>query len=115
MFGPLFSLESKDKIKRISEQLSRNFKPKGYVVNMYDSGSGTYTIDVISCGNIVNKFLFSAAYDNSGDIDSIAVYGQNLNMHHREISFNGSIFGLAVDRIETDCGYEPFLDVYLER
>ena len=115
MFGPRFSIESKNKIQRISEHLSRNFKPKGYEVSLYDSGSGTYSIDVTIYGSPINKFLFSAAYDNSGEIDSIAIYGQNMNMHYNEISANGQIFGLKVDHIETDCGYEPFLDVYLER
>lgn len=114
MFGPIFSIESENKIKRISEQLSRNFKPKGYEVSFYDSGSGTYSIDVTIFGNIINKFLFSAAYNNSGEIYSIAIYGQNLELHYNEISANGQIFGLKVDHIETDCGYEPFLDVYLE-
>ena len=71
MFGPRFSIESKNKIQRISEHLSRNFKPKGYEVSLYDSGSGTYSIDVTIYGSPINKFLFSAAYDNSGEIDSI--------------------------------------------
>lgn len=115
MFGPFFSTESKNRIQSIGNILNRNFRSQGFEVSVYFSGSGTYSIDIISNGCIINKFLFSAAYDNSGEIDSIAIYGSDLAMYQRNISASKSIFGLPVDRIETDYGNEPFLDVYLER
>lgn len=75
--------------------------------------SGSASISIMKYGQNVNRFYF---YPNSsGNIESIAIYGAELNGHFNSIRNSMSIFGLKVNEIEmvTD-STSPFVDVYLQ-
>lgn len=86
-----------------------SFQVRSY---LYDSQSGAYAIEVSKDGRIVNLFLFYPGMN--GQIESIAIYGSNLQGHLSAIRSSMNIFGMKVDSAEMDGGVEDFIDVYLE-
>lgn len=78
------------------------------------SDAGAIAIRVDSPRGVMNMFLFYPAYDNSGKIGSCAIYGYQLEGHKRAIENSMKLFGLPVESVEWDEGYERFLDVTLE-
>ena len=75
--------------------------------------AGAIAIKISQYGMPKNMFLFYPAVDNSGNIGSIAIYGAALAGHKQAIERSMQVFGLPVDSIEWDEGYEKFLDVTL--
>ena len=69
-------------------------------------------IDTYFKGNFWNRYLFCP--NESGEIDSIALYGSSLQGHYNAISTTMMCFGLKVQKIIFDTeGDYPFLDIYL--
>lgn len=76
--------------------------------------AGAIAIKVSRNGRLLNMFLFYPACNNSGKIGSIAIYGCQLDGHKRAIERTMTVFGLPVEDVEWDEGFERFLDVTLE-
>ena len=84
-----------------------------YVVEKVGTGNiqvdGVF-LNVYSNGTLVNSYLFSPGI--SGEIESIAIYGQALQGHYNTISRSRNIFGLPVDDISIDNGgLSPYVDI----
>ena len=75
--------------------------------------AGAIAIKIISPNGSMNMFLFYPAYNGSGKIGSCAIYGNQLNGHKIAIERSMNLFGLPVESVEWDQGYEKFLDVTL--
>ena len=78
------------------------------------SRNGAIAIKIESPSKARNMFLFCPAADGSGKIGSVAIYGVQLEGHKRAIERSMTIFGLPVESVEWDNGFERFLDVTLK-
>ncbi|MDE7025813.1 MAG: hypothetical protein K2O88_08045 [Paramuribaculum sp.] len=76
--------------------------------------AGAIAIRLDSPRGAMNMFLFYPAYDGSGKIGSCAIYGGQLEGHKNAIERSMKLFGLPVESVEWDEGYERFLDVTLK-
>lgn len=76
--------------------------------------AGAIAIKLESPKGLMNMFLFYPACDGSGKIGSCAIYGFQLEGHKQAIERSMKLFGLPVETVEWDEGYEKFLDVTLE-
>lgn len=76
--------------------------------------AGAIAINISKSSRPINMFLFYPAYDNSGKIGSVAIYGCQLSGHKNTIEKSMTLFGLPVESVEWDSGFETFLDVTLE-
>jgi len=76
--------------------------------------AGAIAIEIYKNGQFCNMFLFFPAPDRSGNIGSVAIYGINLEGHKRAIERSHLLFGLPVDYVEVDSGFETYLDVVLD-
>jgi hypothetical protein len=76
---------------------------------------GSASVTITKSGQNVNKFYF---YPNSktGNIESISIYGSQLNSHYNSINGSKLAFGLKVSEIElvTTNTQSPFVDVFLQ-
>ena len=72
------------------------------------------SITITKYGQPVNLFRFYESSEESGKLGSIAIYGFYLKEYYSAIKQAGSIFGLEVESVELDAGFDDFLDIYLK-
>lgn len=80
---------------------------------LFDAQGGVQAIGLWLNGNPVNLFLFYPG--GRGEINSIAIYGDNLNGHLNAIRSSNMIFGLPVSSASMEQGVESYVDVYLQQ
>ena len=80
----------------------------------HNISNDSQAIEITRNGNPVNLFIFYPSIEDSGKIGSIAIYGSFLNEYYRSIKQDGTIFGIKVESIERDAGFDDFLDIYLD-
>lgn len=74
--------------------------------------TGCMSIEVSNNGQPINLFMFCPNW--MGNIDSVAIYGSNLNRHYSTISKTLNVFGLPVIGIDMDnSGMSDFVDVQI--
>lgn len=99
MFGQNFLNEQS---KRLIENIYMNFVShpaySSYKISKEEgmmSKTGSIDLYIEKDGKFVNRFCFQGV----GDIDSILIYGSQLNGHIRSIKSSMKIFGLPVEDI----------------
>lgn len=85
-----------------------------YDISMVENAAmGAIDIYVEKNGQPVNRFMFCGSL--FGELNSIAIYGAQLNGHLKSIKSSMRIFGLKVSDVEIDYeGLSPYVDVTLE-
>lgn len=78
----------------------------------YDLQNGVQALEVSRNGRMINLFLFYS--DMDGKIDSIALYGSNLQEHYNVMSSSMMCFGMRITSIDFVYGQSVFLDIYLD-
>ena len=78
----------------------------------YDAHAGIQALEVSKNGRSINLFLFFP--DQNGKIESIALYGSNLQSHYNAMRRSMMAFGMKISSISVESGQEDFLDIYLD-
>lgn len=79
----------------------------------YDIHTGAHALEITRNDQFVNLWLFMPGID--GKIESIAVYGSNLQGHLNAILSSMTVFGMKVSSAEIDrSGNSDYIDIYLE-
>ena len=79
----------------------------------YDLRRGVHALEITRNGQTINLWLFFP--DINGKIESIAVYGSNLQGHLNAILSSMTVFGMKVSSAEIDrSGVSEYVDIYLE-
>lgn len=76
--------------------------------------SGSTSINTYKGNILINKYYF---YPNRwGSIESIAIYGQQLEGHYKTISNSNMIFGFRVKSIDliTNDTVSPYVDIFID-
>lgn len=109
-----FNSDSDQKIANIVNNARNHPMYKSYQISSYcgDWRTGVQIVDISKNGDTVNQFHFYPGIN--GKIESIAIYGRNLNGHLNAIRSSMSIFGLPVASVEMDAGFSDYVDVYLD-
>jgi hypothetical protein len=79
---------------------------------LYDLNNGVRALEVSKNGRMVNLFLFFP--DLAGKIESIALYGSNLQGHYNAMSRSMMAFGMRISSIDFEYGQSDYLDIYLD-
>lgn len=109
---------NKDSLQRITNIVNgfRNYPAyASYSIKSYtyDLRLGVHALEITRNGQVVNLWLFYP--DVNGKIESIAVYGSNLQGHLNAILSSMTVFGMKVSSAEIDrSGISDFIDIYLE-
>lgn len=114
---PQFDQRSKWLINTILKNFQCNPMYVAYRIEKNEilySDAGAIAIILFKNEVIVNMFLFYPSPSYNGKIDSIAIYGSQLEGHKRIIESSMKIFDLPVERVEWDEGIEKFVDVTLQ-
>lgn len=108
--------ESKELIQNIALNLQNHphYLACEIKLNRRSLANDTYEIDIYKFGKQINKFIFYPAINYSGKIGSLAIYGSFLNEYLYAIRSAGSIFGIKIESITRDAGFEDYLDIYLD-
>lgn len=77
----------------------------------YDVQAGIQALEVSKNGQPINLFLFCP--DINGKIESIALYGTNLQGHYNAMKSSMMAFGMKISSITYESGMSPFLDIHL--
>lgn len=107
-----------DSLQRINNIVNgfRNYPAySAYSINSYayDVRTGAHALEISHKGQFVNLWLFMPGI--GGNIESIAVYGSNLQKHLDAILSSMTVFGMKVSSAEMDCsGNTDYVDIYLE-
>ncbi len=102
-------------VKTVYNNMKSHPTYTGFTVTIdeYDI-EGSASITLTKNGQNVNKFYFYPKHGN-GNIESIAIYGAQLNGHFSSINGSKNVFGLKVSEIEiVTNSASPFVDVYIE-
>lgn len=112
----MFSDDSCDFIHAVAKDLQNKSQYQFCQFRTYrhSYSNGSLAIEITRQGKPINLFIFYPSIDGSGKIGSIALYGLHLNDYFWSIKQAGSIFGLKVESIEKDAGFDDFLDIYLD-
>lgn len=78
----------------------------------YDLQNGVQALEVSKNGRMVNLFLFFPGL--GGKIESIALYGSNLQGHYNAMSRSMMAFGMKILSIDFEYGQSDYLDIYLD-
>ena len=78
----------------------------------YNLNEGVQALEVSKNGRFVNLFLFFP--DLSGKIESIAVYGSNLQGHYNAMRRSMMAFGMRITDISMESGASDFLDIQID-
>lgn len=74
---------------------------------------GAIAIKVYKNAGLINQFIFYPTYD--GKIESISIFGLQINGHKEAIESSMKVFGLPVESVEVDnMNDQDFLEVTLE-
>lgn len=108
------SMNSKSmrKIRNIVTNARKHPFYVNYEIKSYAELRGTYSIDISKHGDLINKFVFCP--DSDGNIESIAIYGDNLRGHMNAIRQSMKIFDMEVESVDFESGYSDYVDVYLK-
>ena len=79
---------------------------------LYDYRTGAQALEVSKNGKMINLFLFMP--DPDGKIESIALYGSNLQGHYNAMRRSMMAFGMKISSIEFESGMSDYLDIYLD-
>jgi hypothetical protein len=79
---------------------------------LYDLNNGVRALEVSKNGRMVNLFLFFP--DLNGKIESIALYGSNLQGHYNAMHRSMMAFGMKISSIDFEYGQSDYLDIYLD-
>ena len=74
--------------------------------------TGCMSIHISKQGRQINKFMFCP--NTEGNVDSIAIYGNDLRGHYNTISASRNAFGFRVRNISMDNGYSDYVDIEVE-
>ena len=105
-----------DSLQRINNIVNgfRNYPAySSYTIKSYtyDIRTGAHALEITRNNQLVNLWLFMP----DGKIESIAVYGSNLQGHLNAILSSMTVFGMKVSSAEMDySGYSDYVDIYLE-
>lgn len=116
-FPPSFNSNSEQLIENIYRNARNHTMYVSYQIELdrasyFDAPSNG--VKIAMNGSFVNMFLFYPAPDNSGKFGSVAIYGASLNDHKAAVERSMNLFGLLVESVSWDEGYEKFLDVVLD-
>ena len=106
--------DSQQRIRNI-ENGFRNFPAysayniRNYCYNLQD---GVQALEISKNGRMVNLFLFFP--DMYGKIESIALYGSNLQGHYNAMRRSMTAFGMRITSIDIESGQSDYLDIYLD-
>lgn len=107
-----------DSLQRINNIVNgfRNYPAySSYTIKSYtyDIRTGAHALEITRNNQLVNLWFFMPGID--GKIESIAVYGSNLQGHLNAILSSMTVFGMKVSSAEMDySGYSDYVDIYLE-
>lgn len=100
------------KIRNIVTKAHKNPYYIGYEIKSHPELRGIFCIDISTQGRLINKFVFCP--DTEGNIESIAIYGDNLRSHMNAIRQSMKIFDMEVESVDFESGYSEYVDVYLK-
>lgn len=108
---PRFTLNSES--TNLIKGLIQQFKNLDYNTELGCNPNGSIYFTVVKFDGTSNRFDF---YGNpNGDIDSIAIYGSNLQKHLNNILDKRTIFGLPIEDAEIDRGgMENYVDIQIK-
>lgn len=78
----------------------------------YDLQNGVQALEISKNGRVVNLFLFFPDFD--GKIESIAVYGSNLQRHYNAMRRSMMAFGMRITDISMESGASNFIDIEID-
>lgn len=106
--------DSQQRIRNIENGFRNHPAYASYVVNnyCYDARAGVQALEVSKNGQPINLFLFCP--DVNGKIESIALYGVNLQGHYNAMRRTMMAFGMRISSISYETGMSPFLDIHLD-
>ena len=110
---------NRDSLERISniEYGFRNFPLySGFDIRnyRYNFRTGVQALEVSKNGIMVNLFLFFPDPSGNGKIESIALYGSNLQDHYNVMRNSMMAFGMKISSISFESGQSDYLDIYLD-
>ena len=105
--------DSQQRIRNIENGFRNHPAYASYIIRNYcfDEHAGVQALEVNKNGQPVNLFLFCPG--TNGKIESIALYGQNLQGHYNAMSRTMMAFGMRITSITYESGMSPFLDIHL--
>ena len=112
-----------DSLQRINNIVNgfRNYPAySSYTIKSYtyDIRTGAHALEITRNNQLVNlfpEFKDVSVDELDGKIESIAVYGSNLQGHLNAILSSMTVFGMKVSSAEMDySGYSDYVDIYLE-
>ena len=113
MFPPCrLNQRSQDIISNIHRTINNHPSYAQYTVELISAelwSTGCMSIQISKLGRSINMFMFCPNAD--GNVDSIAIYGNDLKGHFNTISASRNIFGFRVSNSTMDSGYSDFVDV----
>ena len=113
MYGHL-NQDSVQRIKNIENGFKNYPAYSAYQITsyVYDYMAGVHALEITRNGQFVNLFLFYPS--TNGKIESIAVYGANLQGHYNAMRSSMMAFGMPISDISIESGNETYLDIYLD-
>ena len=78
----------------------------------YDLNSGVQALEISKNGQFINLFLFIPDID--GKIESISVYGANLQGHYNAMRRSMMAFGMRISSISMESGMSDYVDIVLD-
>ena len=110
------NMRSADMVRTVFNNLKNHPSYKDFTVTIKDNDiEGSSSITITKNGQNVSKFYFYPLSSN-GNIESIAIYGSQLNEQYNTIKNSKLVFGLRISKIElvTTNTQSPFVDVSLQ-
>lgn len=114
----MYNLLNSDSLHRIENIVNgfRNYPAySAYSIRSYayDIHTGAHALEITRNGQLINLWLFMPGMD--GKIESIAVYGKNLQGHLNSILSSMTVFGMKVSSASVDSsGFSNYIDINLE-
>ena len=106
--------DSKQRIRNIENGFRNHPNFFGYDIRnyCYNLDEGVQALEVSKNGRFVNLFLFFPDFD--GKIESIAVYGSNLQGHYNAMRSSMMAFGMRITDISMESGASDFIDIEID-
>lgn len=107
--------ESQRRIQNIVDGFKNYPAYAAYTIKSYcyEPRKGIHALEISKNDTFINLWLFFPGIH--GEIQSIAVYGANLQGHLNAILSSMTVFGMKVSSAEIDrSGISDYIDIYLE-
>ena len=106
--------DSQQRIRNIENGFRNHPTFTGYDIRnyRYSLEEGVQALEVSKNGRFVNLFLFFPDFD--GKIESIAVYGSNLQGHYNAMRSSMMAFGMRITDISMESGASDFIDIEID-